>query len=151
MGLDMYLYKKTYIGANWEHNNVKGIIELTEGEDNHPIPIQLNRVSTIVESVGYWNKAYHIHQWFVENVQSFEGDCGEYYVSREQLLRLVRLCKVVLENKEAVKDILPIPEGFLLGDVEYGDWYFDALQYTIDMLTPLIREVGGEYYYTPSW
>ena len=29
MGLDMYLIRKKYIGAKWDHNNVKGTIDIT--------------------------------------------------------------------------------------------------------------------------
>lgn len=36
MGLDMYLTKRIYIGAQYRHNNVKGVINLTKGENDAP-------------------------------------------------------------------------------------------------------------------
>jgi hypothetical protein len=48
MGLDMYLSKKTYIGAQYEHNKVKGVIDISrkvyienEGEKKVKINIKL--------------------------------------------------------------------------------------------------------------
>ena len=87
MGLDMYLNRKTFVGAQYEHRNVKGCIELEK--NGKPIPIVLSRVSEIVESVGYWRKANAIHQWFVDNVQHGVDDCREYLVERGQLQTLL--------------------------------------------------------------
>ena len=61
MGLDMYLYKKTYIGANYSHRKVKGEINLTYGDNNTPFKINIDRVSEISEQVAYWRKANEIH------------------------------------------------------------------------------------------
>ena len=55
MGLDMYLNKKVYIGAKFEHRKITGKIELKQ--DKTPIKIVLEKVSEIVEEVGYWRKA----------------------------------------------------------------------------------------------
>ncbi len=102
MGLDMYLNRKIYVGAKYEHNNVKGKIELTKGKSNIPIKVDLSKVSEITEEVAYWRKANAIHKWFVDNVQDGKDDCGDYYVSREQLQELVDLCKKVLNKAKTV-------------------------------------------------
>ena len=44
MGLDSYLSKKIFIGAQYEHRNVKGSINITMGEDDTPININFNKV-----------------------------------------------------------------------------------------------------------
>lgn len=47
----------------------------------------------IIDQVGYWRKANHIHNWFVENVQDGEDDCryhGE--VTKEDLEELLVSC-----------------------------------------------------------
>ena len=41
------------------------------------------------EEVGYWRKANQIHKWFVDNVQDGVDDCGEYKVTKEQLIETV--------------------------------------------------------------
>jgi hypothetical protein len=45
MGLDMYLSRKTYIGANYEHRNVKGKVEITI--DGKPVNFDFNKISYI--------------------------------------------------------------------------------------------------------
>lgn len=101
MGLDMYLTKKTYIGAQYEHLNVKGRVQITS--NGKKVPIKFKRISEIRESVAYWRKANAIHNWFIENVQDGKDDCGQYDVSIEQLQELVNLCKKVKAASKLVK------------------------------------------------
>jgi homoserine trans-succinylase len=102
MGLDQYLYRKVYLGAKYEHNNVKGTIEITKGKNNTLVNISLDRISEISEEVAYWRKANQIHQWFVQNVQDGNDDCGSYDVTKEELQQLVDLCKTVLKTAKTV-------------------------------------------------
>ena len=66
MGLDMYLTKHIYIGAEWDHLQIEGEIKLSTKGKN--IPINFKKVSYIVESVAYWRKANAIHEWFVQHL-----------------------------------------------------------------------------------
>lgn len=50
--------------------------------------------------VAYWRKANQIHNWFVENVQDGNDDCGYYEVSRQQLQELLSDCRDVLTYAE---------------------------------------------------
>lgn len=163
MGLDMYLSKRVYVGANYEHNKVKGKIELTEGDENTPIVINLKRLSQIIERVAYWRKANAIHKWFVDNVQDGEDDCEEYYVSKEDLQKLIDACKKdikyfskleakdeVFENVDVEKLTLKTQGGFFFGDTSYTTYHVENLKETIDMLEPLLKEEGS-FYYQSSW
>lgn len=96
----MYLTREKYIGANYEHNQVKGIIDITVR--GKKIPIDLKKVNCIRESVGYWRKANQIHKWFVDNVQDGNDDCKPYYVSTEDLEKLLNICKEVKEKAKLV-------------------------------------------------
>ena len=58
---------------------------------------------TAFDEIGYWRKANQIHNWFVENVQGGEDDCGTYPVSKEQLEELLEKCEYVLDNVNVVK------------------------------------------------
>ena len=93
MGLDMYLKKKIYIGAEYEHRNVKSNIKISIGGEN--IPINAKHINEIVEDIYYWRKSNAIHKWFVDNCQGGVDDCREYMVSVEQLKNLV----VLLTNR----------------------------------------------------
>jgi hypothetical protein len=123
---------------------------LTSGKDNTPIKIDLNKVSNIEEFVGYWRKANQIHKWFVDNVQEGVDNCSEYYVSKEQLKQLLNVCKKVKEDNTLAEELLPTSSGFFFGNTEYNEWYFKDIEYTIQLLEPLLKE-DGDYYYTSSW
>ena len=156
MGLDMYLSKKTYIGANYEHRNVKAKITIKIGDDL--IKINPKRISSIEESVGYWRKANHIHKWFVDNVQNGEDDCKEYYVSKEQLEKLLADCELVLKAKkrkemEIVEETLPTQRGFFFGGSEYDEYYFISIKDTIKIIKDILKEdlTNADIYYHSSW
>lgn len=93
MGLDMYLTKKTYIGAEFKHRKISGVLDIKE--DSVTIPIKLERVSYIEERVGYWRKANQIHRWFVDNIQGGEDNCREYELPKEKAIELLNICKEI--------------------------------------------------------
>jgi geranylgeranyl pyrophosphate synthase len=169
MGLDMYLHKKTRV-KNYSFMKEEEKHTLTVKKGGKETPIQSDRVSEVVEEVGYWRKANHIHNWFVENVQNGEDDCKEYWVSEEDLQNLLDLCKKVLEvvevekittkvntivdgevkevdeeerritNPEEVANILETKAGFFFGGTEYDEWYLQDTEYTVGVLTNLLAE-----------
>jgi hypothetical protein len=149
MGLDMYLTKKTYVGAHYEHRKVTG--DLFIKVEDRVLPIKFNRISEIIEQVGYWRKVNAIHKWFVDNVQKGVDDCGEYEVSYEKLLDLKALCKQALETKNP--DLLPPQDGFFFGGTDINEWYWGRLQETIDIIDSLDGEQSAydTYVYRSSW
>ena len=169
----MYLYKKTYIRVNYSHRKVKGEINLTYGDSNTPFKINIDRVSEISEQVAYWRKSNEIHKWMVENIQGGKDDCNEYWISVDQLEELIENCKHDIEyietlqvkNDEKYPDYktfldvdetklkLPTQEGFFFGSTSYDTWYLNSLKNTIEMLTPLLKEVNdsSDFYYISSW
>lgn len=169
MGLDMYLTKKVYIGANYEYNNITGVIDLKK--EGQPVQINLNKVTQIVEEVGYWRKANQIHQWFVDNVQEGVDNCSEFYVSINQLEELLKLCKEVkeksilvdgdihngtsskngvttqliekgkiIQNASEIADLLPVSGGFFFGSENYDEYYMNDIDHTIEMLEEVLKE-----------
>ena len=157
MGLDMYLTRKKFIGAQYEHRNVRGTIYITvEGKE---VPIDFNRLSYVEESGIYWRKANAVHQWFVNNVQKGTDDCGDYYVSHEKLEELLKLCKAVKKDHDKAEELLPTQSGFFFGSTEYDEWYFQDIDYTVKELDRLLKDekqlndagVFSEFYYHSSW
>lgn len=75
------------------------------------------------EDVGYWRKANQIHNWFVENVQDGEDDCGCYEVSQEQLEGLLETCKLIKNKCKLIKGKVKASEYFQDGKwvTEYED------------------------------
>jgi len=121
MGLDMYLTAKlsTYkpYGKEKEHKVRPAIRKAL------PEMFDIGNIGTISVSfeAGYWRKANQIHAWFVKNVQDDKDDCGDYYVSRENLEKLKADCKKVIKSLEKKKtdSSVQIKTGFMKGKDVY--------------------------------
>lgn len=103
---------------------------------------------------GGWDKAIAIHNWFVENVQDGDDDCGYYEVTKENAEELLALCKEVKQHPERAKELLPIKSGLFPVSLEYDKWYFDDIDVTIEILEKVLdttdfREEIIEY--SASW
>jgi hypothetical protein len=158
MGLDMYLTKRTYV-KNWSFMDKPELHEFTIKKGGKVRKdIDKKKISSIVEEVAYWRKANQIHRWFVENVQEGVDDCKEYYVSFEQLEKLVTICETVLaaKNDTLSASLLPPQQGFFFGSYEFDDWYYENVSNTIDQLKECIINAtvdngSKDYYYSSSW
>lgn len=155
MGLDMYLTKKIYVGAQYEHRHITGTIELYKGEKQKPIKVNVKKVTEISEECIYWRKVNAIHKWFVDNVQDGNDNCGEYYVSREKLKELLNVCKQVLDNHELAPKLLPTQDGFFFGSTNYDEWYFGDIEKTYLLLSAEDLDSNDNYdisyAYSSSW
>lgn len=154
MGLDQYLTKKTYV-KNWNHMSDDEKHNVTiEGKKSKQIKPE--RVTYIEEEIGYWRKANQIHNWFVENVQNGNDNCGTYYVEVGQLEELSENCKAVLTDHSKADRLLPTQPGFFFGGTEYDEWYFDQLEQTVEIIDGILAEMKEndtyyEFYYQSSW
>lgn len=110
---------------------------------------------SISTEIGYWRKSNQIHNWFVENVQGGDDDCGYYEVSKEKLIELLNDCQKVLTNRECAPDIFPTIKGFGFGSVEYDEYYFKDLIETVRIVRKalnLLNKNNDIYiYYHSSW
>lgn len=119
MGLDMYLEAEMYVSAykfsQPRKKEIYGaIVKAMNAED---IVDESTPSGSVNVKIGYWRKANHIHNWFVENVQEGEDDCKRYYVSQEQIDTLIDLCKAVLSTAKLG------PGQIHMGDkMEAGEW-----------------------------
>lgn len=146
----MYLYKEIYVGAEYEHREISGKIEIYE--KGNLLKIDLSKVSVIRESVMYWRKANPIHNWFVTNIQNGEDDCKEYYVTETQLQELITTCKEVLDNPESAKILLPPMEGFFFGYTDIDSHYMDMLRSTVTDLEQVLKNnEDSSFIYRADW
>jgi hypothetical protein len=150
MGLDMYLDKRTYV-RQWEHIEAdkQYNVEVTKGGES--TNINPKKVKYIIEEAGYWRKQNQIHRWFVQNVQDGIDNCGEYYVSKSDLEKLLELCLAVKLDHSQAEELLPAASGFFFGNTEYDEWYFNGIDNTIDILKEALKDEDGDYYYSSSW
>lgn len=159
MGLDMYMSKKTYV-KQWSHNKPEDQFEVDVKKGGEPFnKIKKERVSEVVEQVAYWRKFNALHNWFVNECADGEDNCQEIYIGEKlpELLETLQKVKEVYEgdtpNKEDVfEDLFPTASGFFFGDTDYGEYYIQEVNETIDLLTELLKEdENGDYYYQASW
>ena len=139
MGLDMYLTKTTCV-KNWDYmkESEKSYVTIKGANEKH---IKSERIQYITEQLMYWRKANQIHQWFVDNVQDGEDDCGEYAVNLSQLKQLMDVCYEVMNDNSKAKELLPVSEGFFFGGYDYDEYYFDQVTDTYNMLIEIIEEL----------
>ena len=152
MGLDSYLYKKSYVrSVDWHKPEARMEVEVKTGGKVDE-RIKPERVRYIVEEVAYWRKANQIHNWFVQNVQNGIDECQSSYVSREQLEELLDVCKKVEADNELAGTLLPSTSGFFFGGTEYDEWYFKDISNTIVYLTEILEDEMADYFeYSASW
>ena len=106
------------------------------------------------DQIASWRKANAIHKWFVDNVQDGVDDCGEYKVTKEQLIQLHNTCNEVLNDGNLAEQLLPTQSGFFFGDTEYDTWYFNDIENTkrtIDEILEYKSYCLDELYYSSSW
>ena len=140
MGLDMYLRREKWIGAKYQYSGRKidGSINIAINDKN--IPIDFNKLNSIVEEVAYWRKANAIHKWFVNHVQNGNDDCGNYTVSLDDLKELLEVCKKVQKGNAKARELLPTQDGFFFGSTDYDEWYYKDIDYTVETLEEVIKE-----------
>lgn len=57
-------------------------------------------------------------------------------------------------NPELAEELLPSCDGFFFGSTEYGEWYYEDIVQTVDILTKVIEETDWEnevVFYSSSW
>lgn len=164
MGLDMYL------DMDIDCEGAKGIIDIAVNEIK--IPVNFGRLRCLTENIGYWRKAYAIHNWFVKNVQDGKEDWHEHICYPEDLQPLLEICKEIDAKAEIVEKpdyqfgvilntwdmekLLPKDERHAdRNGVLYDFWYLNDARRTIDIITEMVKEdeilrnlgVYPEYYY----
>lgn len=152
MGLDMFLKGKRYLWSDDEDTVIsQEIAKLFPELASHQS--RMGRVvNEIAIDAGYWRKANHIHQWFVENVQKNVDDCGNYHVSRGQLERLREICQRVLDFKHLANDLLPRQAGFFFGNTDYDEGYYQDIEQTIEIIDRALSMPNNwEFEYHSSW
>lgn len=177
----MYLTKKTYV-QNWNHmsDSEKHTITVKQGGKKRT-DIKPERISYIIEQVGYWRKFNALHKWFVDNCGEGVDNCQEMYVERKRIEELlVNLIEIrnsldkspktfkkvkvgfqggepIMEDWEVytdvskVQELLPPTDGFFFGSTDIDKWYYEDITETINLFKDLLKEENGDYYYQASW
>ena len=166
MGLDMYLYRREYVGG-WEWKTVEtdgrekalydNIIEYL-GVDG----VEASPHAYIDVCVAYWRKANAVHGWFVDNLAGGVDECQDILVPRDKLIELRDACAdllkvpagIALEDAAEHVGLLPRP-GFFFGSYDLDEWYMEDLKLTIKQIDAVLAGVKEtdwvEFIYRASW
>ena len=169
MGLDQYLeirkseYRSNYYkdkGSRIKLEYPKDITEFIPNLTDLRISRQTNY------EVGYWRKANHIHNWFMQNCARRDeydnpiDDCRPIEITVDKLEKLLDDCKKVLADHSLAKELLPTVDGFFFGSTAYDDYYLGQIEQTIEIIEPVlkfakhkleIKDYAWEVYYQASW
>ena len=98
MGLDIYLSKKTFIGAMFDSCRITGIICLYK--HGKRIPIQFGRVSYVTEDIYHGNKVYWLLEWLNHELPELLINSEEREIDDALMDRLHQACKEVLAHRD---------------------------------------------------
>ena len=170
----MYLYADKFV----IDEGIDEIKKLSK-TDHLPSP-EFSKSISIRNLVGYWRKANAIHGWIIDSCANGEDNCQSIYLSREKLDQLRKDCVVALANPDrdyqienpkvlyqlmdylnsletpidptTYKNPLPPVDGFFFGGNELSEYYFNQLEYTIDLITNLLElDDDFSFEYQASW
>lgn len=151
MGLDMYAYLRKY-DSSFRNKNIRYPKELQELRKEIK---KRNFASTCANyQVGYWRKFNALHSFFVKHCAGGKDDCKPIYVDFETFKDLLDKLKKIKKNHKLASDLLPTQDGFFFGGQEYDEWYFENIDYTIDLfenLLPLLESGRYDLIYEASW
>ena len=108
--------------------------------------------ASVEVTCAYWRKANQIHKWFVDNVQDGNDNCGEYYVSQNQLQELLDLVNRALAERNPT--LLSPQGGFFFGSTDIDEWYWRDLENTktkLERIFDLPQLSDLSFYYSSSW
>jgi len=154
MGLDMYLTASNFFWTHEENESIKQareIIAKTLGLKS------ASEIQSVKLNLAYWRKVNWIHNWFVENVQGGQDNCGEYYVTRDQLEDLKNLCDEIIasRDKDKAMELLPPVDGFFFGkDTVEDNYYWASLAETSNLIHDILSRpqlANFDFHYSSSW
>ena len=97
MGLDIYLSKKTFIGAMFKSCGITGEIRLFKR--GKKIPITLDRVSYVIEDIFQGSKTWWLYHWLEIELPESLGNAEDQEISKGLMDRLHDACVDVLAHR----------------------------------------------------
>ena len=169
MGLDMYLEIRKSEYCSKYHQDKGSDLALEYPKDiTEFIPnltdLRISRQTNY--EVGYWRKANHIHNWFMQNCARRDeydnpiDDCSPIEITVDKLEKLLDTCKKVLADHSLAETLLPTQSGFFFGSTTYDEYYFGEIERTIEIIEPVLKfakhkleieDYDWEVYYQASW
>jgi hypothetical protein len=154
MGLDIYISKKTFIGAMFHASGIGGIISLTKR--GKQIPIKLQRVAYVIEDVYHGNKTYWLHNWLNSELPEELGNAEEQEIDWGVMDRLHRTCIEILAHRDS-PDLKEICREKLRCDLKPGidkealELFLDEVEELAAATDPSEKTDNAVFYVSASW
>lgn len=154
MGLDMYLYASKYEDrSKWGGEDKKeGFYpkELKEFAEKQWENNYLSKETTY--QIGYWRKFNALHNYIVKNFANGEDDCRKILLYKERIKGILQALKTIKNDHSIAGELLPTQSGFFFGSTDYDEWYWQDVDYTIELFELVLKlPKGYEIYYQASW
>ncbi len=152
MGLDMYLYKETYV-QNWSFHTPEQKWNITVTKGGEPSRIRPERICTIIEEIVYWRKFNALHTFIVNNFAGGVDECQKIFLYDEQLKKIHDTLKTILDDTSLASQLMPPSQGFFFGTYEIDEWYWKDVENAYKVFSEILSdgEETREYYYQASW
>ena len=88
----------------------------------------------------------------MKNFADGVDDCREIYLYKEDIEKVLQVLKDAKNNKEKAPELLPTQSGFFFGSTDYDEYYWDDVDYSIELFEKVL-ELPDDYsiYYDASW
>jgi hypothetical protein len=152
MGLDMNLYKVTYV-TNWDFHKPEQKWNITVTQGGNPSRIRSERISYITEEIAYWRKFNALHAFIVNNFADGKDECQKIVLYDEELKKIHDTLKTILDDTSLASQLMPPSQGFFFGTYEIDEWYWKDVENAYKVFSEILSdgEETREYYYQASW
>lgn len=153
MGLDMELMYHPFPLTDEQKREIKELFPQTKGREIVDVSVKI--------TVGYIKGAWMGHFWLLKEVGLPLKGGDEFWVAREDLEKLLKVCEEVLKDRKKAKKLLPMKKIIpfskrcltlnISRKKEYDKWYFWKVEQMKNMLKRVL-EIDEEFYlYKYSW
>lgn len=166
MGLDIHFYKQKrlegqakeacrHLEAKYEElvqeiarledkgNNDATLEKLYEEKEKCSLDVK--KLTEFTE-VAYFRKVNFLVDFF-----GYKENLSEVTITREKIELLIKKCKIVLENNELVKDLLPTVPGFFFGSLEYDEDYFESVADVLHEFEKILSDTDFDTHEIIMW
>ena len=91
------------------------------------------------QEVAYFRKVNFLLPFF-----EYGENCSRLEIDGYKIDELLVKCKQVLEDHSLAETLLPTQRGFLFGNTEYNDWYFDDVKEVYDKFSEIAEDFNSD-------
>lgn len=92
--------------------------------------------------VAYFRK-YNFLIPAMEKILETKIENGQFYNVDEEVIKKLRdRCKLVMENHDYAKELLPTTEGFFFGNTDYDEYYFNDVEQVYNECNKMLENMS---------